>query len=456
MTKNILSQNPTTGIIGLVGIDKIKLCNLYGNETLSFEEMSRAAQETDLSVKITTNKKTVISGDDFTFSFGLNGGKPFCWLEISASKRKQPNLTNLSPADVKKRMIEIQNYLLDQKIIPHGFHMDVIRVYDMEINRTIPLEEHFRDYERVICLLAKMANPHSPDAVIMPVTRTSTNALETVYMCQKSSKLQTKIYNKSLHLFENFHCSTDCDFLRCEITAKEQALATAYMVSNQAAKQNRFFYFKELTQEKLTRFYVAEVGRIFKNLDTEMKKRAELTMNFSDTMLLFFRCLAISALDQSAESTCRQLLMLIVQEERFLDYQDIFTALDSSSLDESIKCALRSGFQYILNTGDITGNRDKLLNQRKKYDELQLKLLSDHKVTVEFFQDYIMVVGNQKRVIKSIESGAAFGLDPDTVVFIAYPDGKTDYAYAYYFDKSECRYKGRPLTESEYQRYFSA
>ena len=52
MTKNILSQNPTTGIIGLVGIDKIKLCNLYGNETLSFEEMSRAAQETDLSVKM--------------------------------------------------------------------------------------------------------------------------------------------------------------------------------------------------------------------------------------------------------------------------------------------------------------------------------------------------------------------------------------------------------------------
>ena len=208
MTKNILSQNPATGIIGLVGIDKIKLCNLYGNETLSFEEMSRAAQETDLSVKITTNKKTVISGDDFTFSFGFNSGKPFCWLEISASKRKQPNLTNLSPAAVKKRMIEIQNYLLDKKIIPHGFHMDVIRIYDMEINRTIPLEEHFRDYERVICLLAKMANPHSPDAVIMPVTRTSTNALETVYMCQKSSKLQTKIYNKSLHLFENFHCST--------------------------------------------------------------------------------------------------------------------------------------------------------------------------------------------------------------------------------------------------------
>lgn len=243
--------------------------------------------------------------------------------------------------------------------------------------------------------------------------------------------------------------------MRCEITAKEQALATADMVSNQAAKQNRFFYFKELTQEKLTRFYVAEVGRIFKNLEAEMQKRAELTMNFSDTMLLFFRCLAVSALDQSAESTCRQLLMLIVQEERFLDYQDIFTALDSSSLDESIKCALRSGFQYILNTGDITGNRDKLLNQRKKFDELQSKLLSDHKVTVEFFQNYIMIVGNQKHIIRSIESGTVFGMDENITVYIAYPDGKTDYAYAYYWDDSEDRYKGRPLTEYEYQRYFS-
>ena len=178
-------------------------------------------------------------------------------------------------------------------------------------------------------------------------------------------------------------------------------------------------------------------------------------MNCNDTMLLFFRCLATSALDQSAESTCRQLLMLIVQEERFLDYQDIFMALDSSALDESIKCALRSGFQYILNTGDITGNRDKLLNQRKKFDELQSKLLSDHKVTVEFFQNYIMIVGNQKHIIRSIESGTVFGMDENITVYIAYPDGKTDYAYAYYWDDSEDRYKGRPLTEYEYQRYFS-
>lgn len=46
-------------------------------------------------------------------------------------------------------------------------------------------------------------------------------------------------------------------------------------------------------------------------------------------------------------------------------------------------------------------------------------------------------------------------MDENITLYIAYPDGKTDYAYAYYWDDSKDRYKGRPLTEYEYQRYFS-
>lgn len=451
---NNIIKNSIVSTIGSVGIDKIKLCNLFGNDDLQIEDMTRAAQETDLIVKANTHTKTAVTGDDFVFSFGFSGGRTFCWLEISASKHKNPNLLNVSPEDIRTRMIEIQADLLEKKIIPCNFHMDEIRVYSMEVNRTVPLEANFHDYERILRLLADAVHPDDPNTCIMPVSRAK--KMESIYVCQKNSKMTIKIYDKGKHLSEHFKCSTDCDFLRCEITAMEQILATSRMSDDSLKKNKRCFYFKDLSSDNLNEFYTSEIGLIFENFDKEMKKKADLTMNMSDTMKLALQNIVDTALRISNEEACKNLLLMFAQHNTFLDYKDILETLDFLSIDESLKCRLRNGFQYILEVGDITGSRDKLLHQREKYIELREKLLKEHNYTVLMFDRYAFLVGNPNHIKVSTMPGTTFGLDHNTTVFIAYPVGMPWHAYAYYFDGSENRYKVRLLSESEHQKYIAA
>lgn len=455
---NLTNQPPITKIVGSIGIDNIKLCNLYGNELLPVEEMTRAAQESDLVVNITSDKKTTITGEDFCFSYGFNATRPFVWLEISASTRNQQNITNISPEDVKKRVLEIQQYLLSRNLIPSGFHTDEIRVRKVEINRTIPLNVKFQNYERILELASGIALAHDPDASIIYVKKAATKKTETIYMQpkKKDKKIETKIYDKSAHLLSEFKYNTDCDYLRYEITVEEQPLTKTMMVGKRPKGAPRYFYLNNLTTEKLNLFYLSKISEFFYVFEEEMANRAKLTfVEMSNTMKLMLNSIFSTALRSSKEEVCGNLITMFAQNDTFLDYDDIFHALDCSSLDEILKRGLRNGFKYIRDEGDITGNCDKLLHQRARYNELKSKLLGDNKFTIDVYPNYILLVGNRNHIIANFTSGSDWKID-ETVIQIAYPEDKPEYAYAFYFDTCENRYRVRHLSEQERQRYLPA
>lgn len=92
-------------------------------------------------------------------------------------------------------MLEIQQYLLSRKLIPSEFHMNEIRVYKVEINRTIPLKEKFQDYERILELASNISLARDPNATIIYVKKAVSKKTESIYMKHKKKE---KIRDKDL------------------------------------------------------------------------------------------------------------------------------------------------------------------------------------------------------------------------------------------------------------------
>lgn len=421
-------------VIGKIGIDNIKLCNLFNPQDISLEEMNLAIS--GMEGVISTKNKTTLSGENFRFSYGINGKRPFYDLEISASNHGEPNLTNMSLEDVTAKLLKIQDYLLDCGVIPTTFAHDLIRVSSIEINRTIPLACPYAEYEHILLLLSKYACTSEKD-YIMPVTYPKTGKTETIYTRQKKEKKQVKLYDKSSHLFDVFHYKTDTDYLRCELTATEQALSLVKMVNDPNDAKSKIFRLCDLTDEKLNGFYLNTIGKIFRDFDSKMPEKVDLTMSkkASDPMLLIIQSILTSALDNNAQGICRSLLELFVKNELFLDYKDIYTSLDASDFHESIVSALRAGFSYIETHGDITGTAEKLFNQREKYTELKDKLLGPSKYSVAILPNFILLPGNPRHVEVQKPSESMLG--------IAYPKEHPQYEYEYYYDVAEKRIRYR-------------
>lgn len=178
------------------------------------------------------------------------------------------------------------------------------------------------------------------------------------------------------------------------------------MVGKRPKGAPRCFYLNDLTTEKLSMFYISKINEIFDIFEEEMTNRADLTLKLSDTMKIILQSIFSTALRSSKEEVCGNLITMFAQNDTFLDYDDIFHALDRSSLDEVLKRGLRNGFKYIRDEGDITGSCDKLLHQRERYDELKSKLLGDSKFTVEMYPNYILLVGNPSHITANLASAS--------------------------------------------------
>ncbi len=439
-------NTPLLETVGSIGIDRIELTNVFGEDAPAPEEL-KSELETKLKGSPLEQKSIFkkacfeFNEADFCFSFGkMSNGHPYYKLRISSSKKGDQNIMNVDLNYIYTRIKEIQAYLLKNNIIKRPFLIDQIRVYEVELNRTVPLLKSYSDYGRILNLFANNVykKEDAPDdAVILYAKNFKSNAIETVDVHRKKNRTKkVKCYDKSMELSDKFSFNTDCSFLRCEITLNHQALSVVDIVNDKTERDARICRLESLSMEKLEKYYLDSIHEIFENIENRFRSfSSDLSAALNFSRKVFDNIVYRTVLTKAKETLCESLLNEFIANDRFLDYSDIYASIRSLGLAPSLQDSFIECFQRLQQDRFKDGLPCALDNQRELYEELKEKLTGKNKYRIALYQNFILWAGNPDHVQVGLASGDHFSLSSSIDVHVAHPVDLPQHTYAYYYDQ---------------------
>lgn len=401
--------------IGDVGFDWITLYHLVARCNIELDEhgkkITKPYTEEDLQryweiVNKTDAVHTVnrtphriqVKGPGYEFSFGNQGTRPFTKIKLHASRDRKSNLQNMSVNDVTDHLTAAMNDLHTFYGLDVPYDLDLIKVYDAEINITFPILNPFHSYRRILDLMVAAFNGRNSASY-----RNENDEYETVYVFSGKTK-KLKVYDKQAEMVDNLKLDMDfdCDLMRFEITGTEQYLSS--ITANKPDRSgNRYqLYLKDLDGISLDDFFYKTTRSLLDKMDAFLAENTDFKTTFTRNLGVIFSSAMQKVLRVDPAAYAEQILnsyMFTEMQEykpALLDIEDLIAAIDQSAIDDACKQQLTDILRDIIRRPDQYNDACSLfIHQRELYEELRTRLTSRYKK----YRLDIVTIGDQDEMV---------------------------------------------------------
>ena len=378
--------------LGTIGLDKTTITNLFerhepfpepviNNLIPDWQTLNYFSPES-FTISAISNKKVKITSDHYTLIIGNQGTRPFEKITIHLGSKETPNLVNMSVDSLRNRLEAIREELREYCKFDFEFDPNTMRIYEAEVNVTMPLEHALDSYRRIVDLMASL---HKEKAV-----HEKEDKFETYYMNGKRSQ-KIKLYSKSKEIEDlTGHFDCEVDLMRYEMTVTEQrfcfSVANTSRTTHQAESEDneRKFYLRDLTQESLEQFFLSENIDMFNAMDKTLYDDSLSNVKLSKHLDTIINRALLSSLRTDSSSFIESILLHYMNIEKndehrpiLLDIVDLKKIIDESYFEQNIKDLLNSCLDDIITSPQKYNEVCKdFIEQRSRYEELRNKLCS--------------------------------------------------------------------------------
>ncbi len=182
-------------------------------------------------------------------------------MDIVVDDREDGNFRNMTVEEYKERISNVFHYLKET----YGVDVDIssIKLSEMEINCTIPMNEEFYHYHRALRLLMfNLPKNYKKLGEVSEINKEKSSLEAETFYCGNSRE-EIKIYDKTRQLEQTKNIKLDSNYMRVEITLKGLAKIKEVFKSSLV---------RDLTDEKIRSYYMKEIKRFFESPYAKWKK----------------------------------------------------------------------------------------------------------------------------------------------------------------------------------------
>lgn len=283
MNPTFETNAPINRKIGSVGFDSITFSNLMPQftpfQTPICKTVPSEIRRTPSCTMNLSIQKCRIYGPDYIFSYGNQGDRPFSKLKIRASKEGQDNLQNRTLDEMKTRAKEILSEIFHSFSIRTEYDETKIRIYDAELNITVPIKYPLDNYKRIFNLMACTLGENTKQATVTD----NNQKLETFYLLSGMTKKYT-IYSKSNDISNKIGIDSDTNLLRYEIFASEQTLSA--LSCHESDKKTHQLHLSNINGRDIEQYFFSSTETLFKKTAAYLAKKNKATSPTKNKTLL--------------------------------------------------------------------------------------------------------------------------------------------------------------------------
>ncbi len=361
-------------MIGRVGIDTIKLSGWLNPPYPHQVKPVLLALEGNDRYKVNiSNTKASITFGRTTVVFGVNNTKktPYINMAIKAAYGG-PNLEGMSVQDVWNEILKTANLL--PQVCGIALQWDhSLKVTQIEINKTFPLNEKFGEYSRILSLIA-MIEVKNENTKYEASRKVLDNCFEAESLLCKRSTVALGIYDKSAEMKQKREGSSKDPLMRVEY----RLLKSSAILANFKTE-----FFAELTDASITACFNNRTQKIIAAIDKYLDRKKQLPRDG-----IWERETVASMMLQLSEQGQLSISNLIAKISMYEARYRASCVLDIEDCWDIYRMLMEQGYypagsdeafmnELMANYRGVDTHYNFMVNQRAYYRELQGKMLGN-------------------------------------------------------------------------------